>query len=57
MLQIISWQLSAILVAIACGSYSKDSNKEWLVFLSIVAAVFFVVVVHVQTDALPSLNY
>ena len=54
MLQIIIWQLSAMTIVIALAGSSNKEAKGLALILSIIAAVFFIVVADGQAGSFPS---
>jgi hypothetical protein len=54
MLQIIIWQLSAMTIIIALAGSSKEGSKDLALILSIIAAVFFIIVADGQAGSFPS---
>ena len=57
MLQIIVWQLSAMTVVIALAASSNQEAKGFALILSIIAAVFFIVIANEQVGSMPSFNF
>ena len=57
MLQIIIWQLSAMTIVIALARSPRDDTKGLALILSIISAVFFIVVADGQVGSMPSFNF
>ena len=57
MLQIIIWQLSAMTLVIALAASENKEAKGLALILSIIAAVFFIVIANEQTASMPSFNF
>ena len=54
MIQIIIWQLSAMTIVIALAGSPRDDTKGLALILSIISAVFFIVVADGQAGSFPS---